>query len=114
MRRDEGSLECEMTRQIAWDEVRNISTASGCSLKLRDSTRYRAAKIMFSPQIAEAIIPGAALAICNVPDPGMRSRLPRAIAKEPSTGPSATPRLVVAESHPSARARSLGSVESAT
>src|SRR5512141_3234634 len=39
---------------------------------------------------------------------------PASRAREPSGGPSATPTLVAAESQPSARARLLGSVASAT
>ena len=38
---------------------------------------------------------------------------PRA-AKDPRTGPITTPRLVAAESHPSALARSCGAIVSAT
>ena len=60
------------------------------------------------------IIPGAAWPISKCAAPGIRSRLPNAIANEPSTGPSATPRFVVADNQPSARARSCGGVESAT
>src|SRR5260370_38498237 len=68
---------------------------------------------MFKRHIPAAIIPGAARPICSVAGPGIRSYLPNVMANEPSTGPSATPRLVVAESQPSARARSCGGGEPA-
>src|SRR5439155_41194 len=66
----------------------------------RDSGSHFQANITLTPHKPAATRPGAIS--------------PQRAANEPSAGPTMTPKLVAADSHPSALARSCGAIVSAT
>src|SRR6185437_16976279 len=80
--------------------IRRGGLAPGTLRTSCDSVRSRHAKAMFSTHSTAASNPGA----CD----------PHLVVSEPKSGPSTTPRLVAAESHPSPLARFFGSTLSAT